>query len=117
MANSCFLTEYARIAVRITKRKSSLRIDQFYQIVSDSGLHRSLLLIQYKIMKNIKFESDLAKELYMEVSALADMRKINRSYISLSYIWKVWRKVYRMSFGSTRHIYMPGELFSRDEDV
>ncbi len=60
--------------------------------------------------KNIRFESDLAKELYMEVSALADMKKVDRSYISLSYIWKVWRKVYRMSFGSTRHVYMPGEL-------
>lgn len=61
-------------------------------------------------MKNIRFESDLARELYTEVSALADMKKIDRSYISLSYIWKVWKKVYRMSFGSTRHIYMPGEL-------
>ena len=46
----------------------------------------------------------------MEVSALADMKKVDRPYISVSYIWKVWRKVYRMSFGSTRHIFMPGEL-------
>ena len=63
-------------------------------------------------MKNIRFESDLAKELYTEVSALADMKKIDRDYISLTYIWKVWQKVYRMSFGSTRHVYMPGELIS-----
>ena len=67
-------------------------------------------------MKNIKFESDLAKELYSEVSALADMKKVNRSYISTAYIWKVWRKVYRMSFGSTKHIYMPGELSIRDDE-
>ena len=67
-------------------------------------------------MKNIRFESDLAKELYMEVSALADMKKVDRSYISLSYIWKVWRKVYRMRFGSTRHIYLPGELSGRQDD-
>ena len=67
-------------------------------------------------MKNIRFESDLAKELYTEVSALADMKKIDRSYISLSYIWNVWKKVYRMSFGSTRHVYMPGELSIRHED-
>ena len=68
-----------------------------------------------KAMK-IRFESDLAKELYMEVSALADMKKVDRSYISLSYIWKVWRKVYRLRFGSTRHIYLPGELFSDRND-
>jgi hypothetical protein len=66
--------------------------------------------------KDIRFESDLAKELYMEVSALADMKKVDRSYISLSYIWKVWRKVYRLRFGSTRHVYLPGELSWRQED-
>ncbi|MBQ9607702.1 MAG: hypothetical protein IJV16_11105 [Lachnospiraceae bacterium] len=60
--------------------------------------------------RNIKFDSDLSKELYMEVSALADMKKIDRAYITLPYIWKVWQKVYRMSFGSTRHVFMPGEL-------
>ncbi|MBQ9442735.1 MAG: hypothetical protein K6E90_05935 [Lachnospiraceae bacterium] len=65
-------------------------------------------------MDKIRFESDLAKELYLEVSALADMKKIDRPYISLAYIWKVWQKVYRMSFGSTRHVYMPGEFRQKD---
>ena len=69
-------------------------------------------------MKKIRFESELAKELYTEVSALADMKKIDRQYISLSYIWKVWRKVYRMRFGVTRHVYMPGELdWKKDGDI
>ena len=53
----------------------------------------------------------------MEVSALADMNKIDRAYITLPYIWKVWQKGYRMSFGSTRHIYMPGELTGDGDDV
>lgn len=66
-------------------------------------------------MKKIKFDSDLSKELYMEVSALADMKKIDRPYITLPYIWKVWQKVYRMSFGSTRHVYMPGELMGTED--
>lgn len=67
-------------------------------------------------MKKITFESDLAKELYMEVSALADMKTVDRPYITLSYIWKVWQKVYRMSFGSTRHVYMPGELREKGQN-
>ncbi|MBQ8955373.1 MAG: hypothetical protein IJ075_00205 [Lachnospiraceae bacterium] len=66
--------------------------------------------------RNIKFDSDLSKELYMEVSALADMKKIDRAYITLPYIWKVWQKVYRMSFGSTRHVFMPGELTGGGND-
>lgn len=68
----------------------------------------------FTIMRKIKFESDLAKELYIEVSALADMKRVDKPYISESYIWKVWQKVYRMSFGSTRHIFMPGELTGSD---
>ena len=75
------------------------------------------MLCKSDMNKNIKFDSDLSKELYMEVSALADMNKIERAYITLPYIWKVWQKVYRMSFGSTRHIYMPGELTGDGDDV
>ena len=63
---------------------------------------------------NMRFESDLAHELYIEVSALIDTDRIKRSYISSDYIWKVWQKVYRMSFGSTRHVYMPGEFRQKE---
>ncbi len=61
-------------------------------------------------MDKIRFESDLTRQLYLEVSALANMKKIDRPYISLNYIWKVWKKVYRSNFGSTKHFYLPGEL-------
>ncbi|MCR5773913.1 MAG: hypothetical protein K6G42_02390 [Lachnospiraceae bacterium] len=67
-------------------------------------------------MKKIRFESELAKELYMEVSALADTKKIDRPYITVPYIWKIWKKVYRSNFGSTRHFFMPGELTGHDEE-
>ena len=65
-------------------------------------------------MKKIRFDSELTKQLYTEVSALADTGKIDREYITRPYIWKIWKKVYRSNFGSTRHIFMPGEL-SDDE--
>ena len=54
-------------------------------------------------MKKIKFESNLAKQLYIEVSALQDMKKVNRAYISQEYIWKVWQKVYKNYCGCTRY--------------
>ena len=54
-------------------------------------------------MKKIKFESNFAKQLYIEVSALQDMKKVNRSYISQEYIWKVWQKVYKEYCGCTRY--------------
>ena len=56
-------------------------------------MHRSLADEYEKMSRNIKFDSELSKELYMEVSALADMKKIDRDYITLPYIWKVWQKV------------------------
>jgi hypothetical protein len=65
-------------------------------------------------MKKIRFDSELTKELYTEVSALADTKKIDREYITLPYMWKIWKKVYRSNFGSTRHVYMPGELSEGD---
>lgn len=52
----------------------------------------------------MKFENVFAKQLYLEVSAIQDMTKIDRSYISLSYIWKVWQKVYKGNYGCTRYI-------------
>ena len=42
--------------------------------------------------RNIRFESDLAEKLYLEVSALADVSQIRRSFISSQYIWKIWQK-------------------------
>ncbi len=89
-----------------------LRIDKENKV---TGLRNDPGLLLRSGMKKIEFESDLAKELYMEVSALADMKKVDRPYISLAYIWKVWKKVYRMSFGSTRHVFMPGELRGKEE--
>ncbi|MCR5748530.1 MAG: hypothetical protein K6G03_12550 [Lachnospiraceae bacterium] len=62
-------------------------------------------------MKNIRFDSEFTKQLYTEVSALADMNKLKKDYITLPYMWKLWKKVYRSNFGSTRHVFMPGELF------
>jgi len=67
-------------------------------------------------MKKIRFENDFARQLYTEVSALADVNKIKRSYISQSYIWKIWLSVYRSNFGSTRHSYLPGELSERKDE-
>ena len=51
----------------------------------------------------IRFESKFAKQLYIEVSAVCDMKKINRPYISQAYIWRVWQKVYKHNCGCTRY--------------
>ncbi len=67
-------------------------------------------------MKKVRFENELARQLYMEVSALADVGRIKREYISQEYIWKIWLKVYRSNFGSTRHSYLPGELSEKKEE-
>ena len=60
--------------------------------------------------KDIKFDSDFTKQLYTEVSAIQDMKKIDRPFISRKYMWAVWQKVYKSQFGCTRHFYLPGEL-------
>lgn len=52
----------------------------------------------------IQFENAFAKQLYLEISGIANMKKINRSYISTEYIWAVWQKVYKSNFGCTRYI-------------
>ena len=54
-------------------------------------------------VNNIKFENDFARQLYFEVSGIQDMKKINRSYISQDYIWKVWQRVYKHNYGCTRY--------------
>ena len=58
---------------------------------------------------NVRFESELAHELYLEVSALIDTGKIRKSYISSDYIWKVWQKVYKNHCGCTRYYLLPEE--------
>ncbi len=54
-----------------------------------------------------EFESELAKTLYIELSALIDVRRIKRRYISLNYIWRLWKKVYKDHCGCTRIFIMP----------
>lgn len=56
-----------------------------------------------------EFESDLARKLYIEVSALMDVRRIRRRYISQEYIWKLWKKVYKSNCGCTRFFVVPGK--------
>ncbi|MCR5778723.1 MAG: hypothetical protein K6G84_15090 [Lachnospiraceae bacterium] len=58
-------------------------------------------------MSNIRFESEMAHELYIEVSAIADTSKIRRKYISNNYIWKLWQKVYKSRCGCTRYYLLP----------
>ncbi|MBO4375120.1 MAG: hypothetical protein J5829_08460 [Lachnospiraceae bacterium] len=58
---------------------------------------------------DIRFDSDFTKQLYTEVSALQDMKKIDRPFISRKYIWAVWQKVYKAHFGCTRHFLLPDE--------
>ncbi len=65
----------------------------------------------------IRFESGLAKNLYIEVSALADMRKLDRPYISTDYIWKIWQKVYKANCGCTRYILRPEDGLSSDHQM
>ncbi|MCR5527445.1 MAG: hypothetical protein K6F39_08715 [Lachnospiraceae bacterium] len=58
-------------------------------------------------MSNIKFESELAHELYIEVSAIADTSKLRRKFITKDYIWKIWQKVYKSRCGCTRYYMLP----------
>lgn len=56
-----------------------------------------------------EFETDLARELYFEVSALMDVRRIKRRYITLDYIWKLWKRVYKENCGCTKYFINPEE--------
>ncbi len=62
----------------------------------------------------IRFESSLAKNLYIEVSALANMKNLDRPYISTAYIWKIWQKVYKANCGCTRYMVWLNEGRSTD---
>ena len=57
-----------------------------------------------------EFETDFAKKLFCEVSALIDVNKIKRRYISEKYIWKLWKRVYRENRGVTRFFVLPKDL-------
>lgn len=52
----------------------------------------------------IRFENSFAKQLYLEVSGIQDTKKIDKRYISTAYIWEVWQKVYKNSFGCTSYV-------------
>ncbi len=54
--------------------------------------------------RKIRFENAFAKQLYLEISGIQDMKTVDRSYISQEYIWAVWQKVYKNSFGCTSYI-------------
>ncbi len=54
--------------------------------------------------KDIEFETPFARQLYIEVSGIQDMKCITRRYISTEYIWAVWQKVYKNSFGCTSYV-------------
>lgn len=50
-----------------------------------------------------RFENPFARQLYIEVSGICDVKKIKREYISVDYIWKIWQKVYKRNFGCTKY--------------
>lgn len=54
-----------------------------------------------------EFETDFARKLFIEVSALIDVNCIKRKYISEKYIWKLWKRVYRENRGTTRYFLLP----------
>ncbi|MCR4890836.1 MAG: hypothetical protein K5989_01425 [Lachnospiraceae bacterium] len=57
----------------------------------------------------VQFESELAHLLYLEVSSLADVSKIKRTYISNKFIWKLWQRVYKTNCGCTRYYLLPDD--------
>lgn len=54
--------------------------------------------------RTIRFENAFAKQLYMEISGIQNMKSIDRPYITQEYIWAVWQRVYKNSFGCTSYI-------------
>ena len=50
---------------------------------------------QGNLLMEKEFETELARKLYIEVSAFVNVDRIKRRYISQDYIWKLWKKVYR----------------------
>lgn len=56
------------------------------------------------VIKNMEFENDFARQLYFEISGIQDMKKIDRQFISVDYIWKVWQKVYKNNYGCTKYV-------------
>ncbi len=54
-----------------------------------------------------EFETELARELFFELSALIDVEQIKRRYISQKFIWRLWKRVYRRNFAVTRFFLLP----------
>ena len=54
-----------------------------------------------------EFETEFARKLYFELSALIDVKCIKRRYISQKYIWKLWKKVFKDHCGYKRIFYLP----------
>ncbi len=54
-----------------------------------------------------EFETELARKLFFELSAIIDVTRIKRRYISQKYIWRLWKRVYRKNFGVTRFFLLP----------
>lgn len=52
----------------------------------------------------ITFENSFARQLYLEISGVQDMRSIKKSYITQEYIWGVWQQVYKSNFGCTKYM-------------
>lgn len=55
-------------------------------------------------MNGIVFDCAFTKQLYYEISAIQDMRKINRPVMTLDYTWAVWQKIYKGNFGCTKYV-------------
>ncbi|MDD3415157.1 MAG: hypothetical protein PHY47_14290 [Lachnospiraceae bacterium] len=52
----------------------------------------------------IEFDSKFTKQLYQEVSAIQDMSKIDRPFMTLEYTWAVWQKIYKGNYGCTSYM-------------
>jgi ribosome-associated toxin RatA of RatAB toxin-antitoxin module len=55
-------------------------------------------------VKKIEFECSFTKQLYYEISAIQDMKSIDRPFMTLEYTWAVWQKVYKGNFGCTSYL-------------
>lgn len=60
----------------------------------------------------IRFENEFAKQLYLEISGIQNMKSINKSYITLDYIWDAWQQVYKDNYGCTS--YVVRDLFEKE---
>ncbi len=66
-------------------------------------------------MKKLRFESDLARQLYTETTALARLDNLKRDYISQDFIWKLWQKTYKTNCGCKRFYLLPEQWRQRED--